>query len=257
MSIVLLKDLNSHIRDKFIRFQEKGHIYYIKREKGYKSVTTIVHNAFEKFNANKVIDNMMKSPKWPESKYYGMTKEEIKQSWKSNASNASNMGTEMHAMFEYYYNKIHQDKIDKHKDTIEYKYFMNFIQDHETLVPYRTEWNVYNEDLKYAGSIDFVVLYDDGSVGIIDWKRCKNIEKSNNFGKRCLIEGLGHIHDSNYWHYTLQLNIYKYTLETKYELSVRDLHLVVIHPENQTNNYEKIKLPIIPTTDIEILLTSV
>ena len=72
-----------------------------------------------------------------------------------------------------------------------------------------------------------------------------------------MIEGLGHIHDSNYWHYTLQLNIYKYTLETKYELSVRDLHLVVIHPENQTNNYEKIKLPIIPTTDIEILLTSV
>ena len=84
MSIVLLKDLNSHIRDKFIRFQEKGHIYYIKREKGYKSVTTIVHNAFEKFNANKVIDNMMKSPKWPESKYYGMTKPEIKKQWKDN-----------------------------------------------------------------------------------------------------------------------------------------------------------------------------
>ena len=72
-----------------------------------------------------------------------------------------------------------------------------------------------------------------------------------------MIEGLSHIHDSNYWHYTLQLNIYKYTLETKYDLIVRDLHLVVIHPENDTNNYEKIKLPIIPTKDIEILLSQI
>ena len=81
--------------------QEKGHIYYIKREKGYTSVTTVVHNAFEKFNANKIIDNMMASPKWNESKYFGMTKDEIKRQWKQNGAEAAKMGTAMHAMFEF------------------------------------------------------------------------------------------------------------------------------------------------------------
>lgn len=256
MATKLLKDINPHVRDAYIKFQEKGHIYYVNREKGYKSVTTIVHNAFEKFNADKVIKNMMNSPKWPESKYFGMTKEEIKKSWRTNTTGAANMGTEMHAMFEYYYNKINQDKIDKHKDTLEYKYFMNFINDHEELVPYRTEWNVYHEDFKLAGSIDMLYINADGTISIYDWKRCKKIEKYNNFNKKCIVEGLHHIPDTNYWHYSLQLNIYKYILESKYDLKVKDLHLVVIHPDNEGENYEKIKLPIIKKKEIEILLNN-
>ena len=102
----LLKDIHPHERDSHIVFREKGHVYYVKREKGYTSVTTIVHNAFEKFNANKIIDNMMASPKWNESKYFGMTKEEIKLQWKQNGVEAAKMGTAMHAMFEYHYNQM-------------------------------------------------------------------------------------------------------------------------------------------------------
>jgi hypothetical protein len=251
----LLKDIYPHERDSHIVFREKGHVYYVKREKGYTSVTTVVHNAFEKFNANKIIDNMMASPKWNESKYFGMTKEEIKLQWKQNGVEAAKMGTAMHAMFEYHYNQIHQDQIDSYKDTIEHTYFTNFLEDNKHLVPYRTEWNVYHEDHKLAGSIDMVYINeDDGSLSIYDWKRCKNIEKENNFHKRCLIDGLGHIHDTNYWHYCLQLNIYKYILETKYDKTVRDLHLVVIHPDNECGNYELMKLPILPTHDILNLL---
>ena len=48
----------------------------------------------------------MKSPKWPESKYYGMTKEEIKKSWNDNGDNAAKLGTDMHKMFEDYYNGL-------------------------------------------------------------------------------------------------------------------------------------------------------
>ena len=68
----LLKDVNPHIRDRNIKFYEKGHIYYVKRERGYKSVTTLVHNLFEKFNADKIIDRMMNSENWPNSKYFGI-----------------------------------------------------------------------------------------------------------------------------------------------------------------------------------------
>jgi hypothetical protein len=249
----LLCDLNAHIRDKFIKFYEKGHVYYVKREKGYKSVTTLVHDAFEKFNANKVIDNMMASPNWENSKYFGMTKEDIKEQWKKNGCDAAKMGTAMHAMFEYYYNNIREDVIQSYEGTKEHEYFMNFIRDHPELKPYRTEWNVYHEDYRIAGSIDMIFQNEDGTLSIYDWKRCKNIERYNGFGKKCLIEGLAHISDTNYWHYTFQLNIYKYILETKYGFQIKDLHLVVIHPENVCDNYEKIKLPFIQK-DVKILL---
>lgn len=252
--MVLLKDTNAHPRDGSIRFQEKGHIYYIKGKTGYTSVTTLVHNAFEKFNADKIIDKMMASPNWPQSKYFGKTKQEIKKMWKDKGQNAAKMGTAMHEMFEFHYNNIHLDKIESYKDTIEYEYFKNFINDHTHLVPYRTEWNVYHEDHKWSGSIDFVAINEDGTLSILDWKRVEEIKKTNNFGKRCILDGLKHIHDTNYWHYTLQLNIYKYILETKYDKIVRDLHLVVIHPENTCGNYEKIKLPILTLKNIQCLL---
>ena len=87
----------------------------------------------------------------------------------------------------------------------------------------------YYEDFKIAGSIDMIFINEDGTLSIYDWKRCKNIEKFNNFGKKCLVQHLKHISDTNYWHYTFQLNIYKFILESKYGFTVKDLHLVVIH----------------------------
>ena len=253
MTALLLKDQNAHERDNQIVFQERGHVYYVNGKKGFTSITTLVHNAFPKFNADKVIDSMMNSPKWPESQYFGMTKPEIKNQWKENGQEAAKMGTAMHQMFEYYYNQIHLEQIETYKDTVEYAYFQNFIQDHPELVPYRTEWNVFHEEFKWSGSIDMTFSNEDGTKSIYDWKRVKKIEKYNNFKKRCLIDGLEHIHDTNYWHYTFQLNLYKYILEKKYDMIIRDLHLVVIHPENECGNYEVIKLPIIPEKDLLLL----
>ena len=56
---------NEHSRDKLVGFEEKTHIYTIDNKKGFTSVTSLVHMCFPKFNADKVIDGMMKSWKWP------------------------------------------------------------------------------------------------------------------------------------------------------------------------------------------------
>ena len=50
---------------------------------------TIKNTNIKKFNANKIIDNMMKSPNWSKNKYYGKTKEEIKALWKENGQEAA------------------------------------------------------------------------------------------------------------------------------------------------------------------------
>ena len=49
--------------------------------------------------------------------------------------------------------------------------------------------------------------------------------------------------DSNFWHYTLQLNTYKKILEDKYDKKVVGLYLVCLHPDNPYNNYDCIPVP--------------
>jgi len=49
--------------------------------------------------------------------------------------------------------------------------------------------------------------------------------------------------DSNFWHYALQLNTYKFILEEKYNKKIRDLYLVRLHPDIEEKTYELIKLP--------------
>jgi len=238
----MLHNKNSHIRDKNITFQEKGHIYNINGDTKYTSVTTWVKNKFEKFDSDKIIDTMMNSSKWTNNKYYGMTKSEIKQLWNKNGKEASEKGTQMHKLFEDYYNEI---KINEQsKTTTEYKYFSEFLSDHNKLTPYRTEWMVYDEDNKISGSIDMVFMNDDNTLSIYDWKRCKSIEKTSSFNKFSIDPKYEDIPDSNYWHYSLQLNMYRKILEEKYNYTIRDMFLVGIHPELH-NTYKKIIVPIL------------
>jgi hypothetical protein len=221
-----------HERDNNIQFEEKGHIYTINGKRGYTSVTTWIKQFFKKFDADKIISNMMKSANWATSKYYGMTPEEIKLLWNSNGDNAAKLGTDMHKMFENYYNGI-----EVNGTGIEFEYFQNFIKDNVDLVPFRSEWLVYDEDLKLSGSVDMLFMNEDGTLSIYDWKRCKSLEKFVSYNQFAL-DPISHIPDTNFWHYSIQLNTYKLIIERKYGYKVKDMYLICIHPELDTN-YQK------------------
>ena len=126
--------------------------------------------------------------------------------------------------------------------SIEYQYFNNFLAAYPDLKPYRTEWTIFHEELMLAGSIDMIFKDDDGNLLIYDWKRCKEIVKTNAFGKWGNKECIEHLPDTNYWHYCLQLNTYKKILEEKYGEKVTELYLVCLHPENKNKNYQRIKV---------------
>ena len=64
MTLNYLKEQNAHERDKDIDLDEATHIYTIKGDKSYTSTTTFIHKNFEKFDSDKIIDNMMKSKNW-------------------------------------------------------------------------------------------------------------------------------------------------------------------------------------------------
>lgn len=233
-----LQKINPHERDNHIVFDEPTHVYTVDGDSNYTSVTTFNHSHFEHFDADKIINNMMKSKKWPQSKYYGKTPDEIKAMWDKNRDNASSAGTAMHLDIEKFYNKVAVEN-----DSIEYKYFMNFWEKFkDSLIPWRTEMMVWDKDYKLAGSIDMIFENHDGELSIYDWKRCKEIVKTNGFGKCGNKECIEHLPDTNYWHYCLQLNTYKHLIEKNYGRKVKEMYLVCLHPDNKNNNYLRIKV---------------
>lgn len=244
-----LAEKNAHPRDKFITFDEGPHIYTVHGEQGYTSVTTWNHHHFSQFDADAIIDKMLrgKNMQDPNYKYYGMTREQIKASWDKNRDAASGSGTQMHYDIECYWNGM-----DVKNNSTEFQWFMNFVRDHPELKPYRTEWMVYYEELKLSGSIDMVFELPDGSLQIYDWKRCKEIVYESAFGKCALTPCICHLPDTNFWHYALQLNTYKKILEEKYGKQITGLYLVVMHPENPYGNYDRIALPVL-TKEMEDL----
>ena len=259
-----LQNENEHTRDKYLHFNEEKHIYTIwtpskitrssekqpndvllnVRKFGVKyiSVTTWIKKLFGKFDSDKIIDKMMSSKNWPSSKYYGMTKYEIKNQWFANGRKAAGEGTKMHYNIECFYNDIM-----KKDDSVEFQYFQQFEHDRTINYPmmksYRTEWMVYDEEMKIAGSIDMVYkCVKTGKLHIYDWKRCKEIKKTNPW-QNSIHPQLEHIPDTNFWHYTLQLNIYKAIVERNYGMEVESLNLVCLHPENI--NYIQYTVPLL------------
>ena len=244
-----LAQKNEHIRDKDMQFVELTHKYTIlpDPDSKYDSVTTWNHSHFSHFNATLIIKNMMKGKNWnPENKYWGMTAEEIKKKWSQDGQKAAVLGTKLHYAIECFMNDPTNQMVYPSTDLVyasaEWSYFLEFVRAFPELKPYRTEWRIYDEDIKMAGSIDMVYENEDGTLSIYDWKRCKEISKVSAFKKHAKTKCINYIPDTNFWHYSLQLNTYKAILERKYGVIVRDLYLVQLHEENPRKTFELIKV---------------
>lgn len=294
----VLSERNAHPRDKFIKFYENGHKYEITcdLDSKYTSVTTWNHSHFPKFDADLVIKNMMRGKNWkPGHKYWGMTVEEIKESWNKNKDSVASAGTNMHAKIECFMNCLELKEVEyNHEDLLlrelcpptpqtsgemesepehgntesgemerqsgtelpgsgvrgaelpdEWNYFLKFVEDHKKMKPYRTEWMIFHEDVKLAGSIDMVYENEDGALEIYDWKRSKDITKINTWNKFATNKIINNLPDSNFWHYALQLNTYRKILQDKYGKKVVKLCLVRLHPDNEDETYELLNVPLL------------
>ena len=232
---------NVHARDALIVFEPGAHKYTCGGEGNYISVTTWNHRHFKQFDADAIITKMMANKKtWPLSPYFGKTREEIKLQWNQNRDSAAQLGTAMHYAIECYYTKEAEAAAGIEAPP---QAFLDFVAEHPHLKPYRSEWMVFDEDVKIAGSIDMVYedMQADGALCIYDWKRCKEIKKASAFGDFALTECIAHLPDTNYWHYALQLNTYKAILEAKYGKQISRLCLVCLHPN--LPSYQVITLP--------------
>eukprot|EP00438_Fugacium_kawagutii_P019393 Skav219439 [mRNA] locus=scaffold1461:124632:129212:- [translate_table: standard] len=155
---------------------------------------------------------------------------EIQQQWSQAAVLGASLGTWMHATFENLLNGGYVTEADAEIDL-----FLRFLR--SVCLPfnwqvYRTEWTMYAKEEDLAGSIDCVMITPDGALVLVDWKRTQNLpNKFESFGKN-MLPPLGNVPDAVMWHYRLQLNIYRYILETYYEKRVSHMLVVGCHPDN-------------------------
>jgi len=247
-----LSHINAHERDSHIVFDEPTHVYTVNGvSKGWISCTKFLHHFFPDFDADAVIKKMMGSKNWPNSKYFGKTAAQIKKEWNDSGREASAKGTALHLAIEQFLHGAPELIDSEVKQTPEWLYYTNFWNDvKDDLVPYRSEWEVWSEEYKLAGSIDMIFYRKSTQDYVIyDWKRSKEIKKTNDWESGS--GPLAHLPACNYWQYTIQLNVYRWFLETYYGLKISEMCIVIFHPDN--SNYKKFKLNRLETEVLEML----
>lgn len=209
---------NRHYRDSYISFDEATHLYKVNGEI-LQSVTNFVDGCFPKFNAEFFAKK--------KAAYMGISTQEVLDMWEQKGKESRELGTELHKKIENYY----QDIASTEDDT--FKLFLTFANKVK-LKPYRTEWAVYDFKHKIAGTIDFVD-YQNGEYIIYDWKRSEKIIENGMPVKISKYDEKGnhpleHLDNTPYYHYALQLSLYKYILEKNYGMKISDLRLGIFHP---------------------------
>lgn len=232
---------NIHHRDSLISFDETEHVYTFG-EQTFESVTTVVENCFEKFDA----------PMWAARKCPHDPQSLIRQ-WEQKAKTARDLGTLMHDRIERYY--LGETLEAQANSDPTFSKFLNFAAKYE-LNPYRSEWRIFSEDFQIAGTLDFLTVTSDGRFTIYDWKRSTKVVDDDGriLDKSYGRYGLGvmsSLSDTTYNHYALQVSIYRYILERHYDIEVSDAYLGVFHPDMKS--YHRVALPYLRAEVIKLL----
>ena len=147
----------------------------------------------------------------------GITKEEIQAEWAEKARKSCIYGTKVHETCEDALTGA-KNLRNKPSDDREKIVMKNALTMCRRLLskgkPEGIEKIVFDENLRLAGTIDLLFrTKKDGKLWILDHKTNASIEKENrwnSFGKPPIQD----VPDTNYWHYSLQLNLYEFLMKS-------------------------------------------
>jgi hypothetical protein len=241
---------NKHPNDAYIVSVERPHLYYINGScADIISSTRFMHAFFPEFEDRKMAESIVCSKSFretshrPSHKYHGCkTADDILAKWEE----WRNLGTMLHANIENFMNNDFGDVL--HPDNvIPFAQFQDFWSNKDFCrwQTFRTEWAVFDPEIRLAGKIDYVGIRENGKLVIVDWKRVLDI------GDRSFAAFRGAPEMGNYVcsdienckmiTYSLQVNIYKWILEKNYGVRVDSMFLVQFHPKNK--NFVLVKCP--------------
>lgn len=216
--------------DKSVIFNSDNHTY-LKNGKYLTSVTSLIAKFKNEFD----LDYWSKKIALRDNK----SQEQVLKEWSDKAKKSCEIGTAIHKIFEDYvdkkYSVVNENLMFDFLELEDsyYEDFTNkkntairFIQDFfikERLTPLFTEYIVHNDLI--AGQVDCICKNKEGEIFIIDFKTNDKIE-TNSYNK--YLKGvLKDIPDASFYHYSLQLSIYKQLFKKE----VKGLYLIHITKE--------------------------
>lgn len=205
------------IGDNNITLIEDVHRYELDDDPEFEftSCTTFVDYFFEPFDRIGIANRLTSTHR----NYTHMTPQELVEKWGSIAEE----GTFIHSEIEKFIKDSSEPTHNKSLLGTDWLESNLINQSHIQLFP---EVIVYSKELKIAGTIDLIIFDEKiNEYKLIDWKTNKKIDlESFNF-KMGTHNATSHLMDSNYYHYSLQLSLYRYLLEKYYGLNVTEVSI--------------------------------
>lgn len=222
--------------DNRLVFEPSEHTYIYDGTIELRAVSNIISLFFETFDA---VGNAVRM-----GRRDGVSPDYYLELWDRKGSLSREVGTFMHQQIENIikgkqYKNTYHFKYNNEIETVdiqkEIDFFLSFMED-TSIQPFRTEWAICDNEYKIAGTIDCLCKNGD-SYEIYDWKRSSKV--IDYYGDPILENNWGHIgygpikhiHDTSFWRYALQQNIYKFILEKNYGIKISAMKILVLHAD--------------------------
>lgn len=234
-----------------IAFEDETHKYHHPKDvtgnAEYISVTTLIDRFFP-FDMDRFIQTKAKREE--------RTEDDVLEEFLKNRDEAAEKGTFLHEQIEFFLNREEYDSNLKEFGMFEKFYEQIVVAKGFEFV--EAEKKILLEDFNVAGTVDALFKKPNKEEYlIVDWKRSKKLVIDGHpkkYGYGSATSELNHIDNSSYYKYALQQNIYKYILQTEYNMPISSMNLIVLH-ENY-DEYHRVNL-VNMDKEVAIILNSI
>ena len=200
------QDILEHPKHKRIKFYEGPHTYEffpdLRKNEGveYQGITSWIKD----FEPYKDWDKIAKGSSFnPNSEWYGMDVEDIRDAWKQKGIDSAEKGNAIHKAIE---NSIVTGEYDE-----EYAQYIDAfwqLMDNNKIKPITAELVLYDENVERASPVDVVGLRD-GQVIVIDIKTFADGMQYSSYKDETFNSPLDHLYTSKFVKTSLQTSIYR------------------------------------------------
>lgn len=210
----------THPSGKTLKFNKKKHKYSVGN-KEIISVTTLVDKFFPKFDRQGI------SKRYAEK--HDLNQNDVLKEWRDKGIRTKDIGNRCHLyasnLVEYLYNS-ESKKIIKPYDV---RYAIIADKIFELLEKYSvlyTECKIFSLKFDIAGTFD-LLLTDDNILYLYDWKTVEKIDVENPW-QTCNYP-ITHLDASKFNKFALQLNLYKFILESENYFTNTEYKMAILH----------------------------
>ena len=206
-----------------ILFDKDAHIYTYKDGTKFKGVTGWIGEYKTPFERDKISKGVAYRT--------GRTQEEVLAEWDTNLATSQVYGNGVHDAIEQLiltgaYDETYGKELDN---------FLLTMTQYD-LTPVACEMTVFNDEIKRASNIDLLCTRGDEIV-IVDFKTPEKGIKFEAYKNQKMLYPINILDDCSFVHYSLQLDIYAYWLEKKYDMNVASDKWILYLREDQAEMY--------------------